>query len=74
MLVPGGGLVQAAINIYNAILFFMDRAKQIGDFVQNLTSSFASIAKGDIKGALKTIETVLVVCHWHWISWLLRLI
>jgi Domain of unknown function (DUF4157) len=59
MLVPGGGLVQAAINIYNAITFFMDRAKQIGAFVQNLTSSFASIAKGDIKGAVKTIEAVL---------------
>jgi A nuclease of the HNH/ENDO VII superfamily with conserved LHH len=59
MLVPGGGLVQAAINIYNAVTFFMDRAKQIGAFVQNLTSSFASIAKGDIKAAVKTIEAVL---------------
>jgi hypothetical protein len=59
LLLPGGGLVQAAINIYNAITFFMDRAKQIGAFVQNLTSSFASIAKGDIKGAVKTIEAVL---------------
>jgi Domain of unknown function (DUF4157)/Novel toxin 15 len=59
MLVPGGGLVQAAINIYNAITFFIDRAKQIGAFVQNLTSSFASIAKGDVKTAVKTIEAVL---------------
>jgi hypothetical protein len=60
-LVPGG-LVQDAINIYNAITFFMKHAKQIGAFVQNLTSSFASIAKGDIKTAVQKVEAVLGSC------------
>ncbi len=59
MLVPGGGLVQAAINIYNAVMFFIERAKQIGKFLKSLTSSFASIAKGDIKGAVQKIEDTL---------------
>ncbi len=59
MIIPGGGLVQAAINIYNAVMFMIERAKQIGRFIGNLTSSFAAIAKGDLPKAIEKVEAVL---------------
>jgi hypothetical protein len=59
MIVPGGGVVQAAINIYNAVMFIIERAKQIGSFVNSLTSSFAAIAQGDLSKAIPQVESVL---------------
>jgi len=56
---PVGAIIQAALAIYNTIMFFIERAKQIASLVQAVFSSIAEIAYGQIKKAANWIEKTM---------------
>lgn len=56
ILVPGGGLVQLAIKIYDTVMFIIDKMKMIASVVSSITASLASIVDGNIEGAAARVE------------------
>ncbi len=60
MVVPGAGFVQAALAIYKLIVFLIERAKQIAQFISSVVDSVADIVKGNISAAAKRIEQALI--------------
>jgi hypothetical protein len=56
---PAGALLQAALAIYNAIMFFVNNWQRISDFVSSVFSSISKIAAGDTKGASSFIEKAM---------------
>jgi hypothetical protein len=54
--VPGAGLIKAVIGIYDTIVFFIQKAKQIAKMVANFLGSIAEIAAGNIGAAADAME------------------
>ena len=56
LFIPGAGLIKAAIGIYDTIVFFIQKAKQIIQMVSNFLGSIAEIAAGNIAAAADAME------------------
>ena len=59
MLNPAGAIIQAIIATYNTIAFFIERIKQILDFVEAIVDSIANIANGKIAAAANWVEKAM---------------
>jgi hypothetical protein len=59
MLIPGAGIIRAIIGIYDTIVFFIQKAKQIIDMIGNFLGSISEIAAGNIGGAAQALENGL---------------
>lgn len=56
---PVGAFIQAIIGIYNTIMFFIERMRQIAMVVASFIDSIAAIAAGNIGTAAKRVETTM---------------
>lgn len=56
LFIPGAGIVRAVVGIYDTIVFFIQKAKQIAQMVGNFLSSIGEIAKGNIGAAAAALE------------------
>ena len=54
--IPGAGIIKAIIGIYDAIVFFIQRAKQIMQMISNFLGSISDIAAGNIGAAAEAME------------------
>ena len=59
MLNPAGAVIQAIIATYNTVMFFVEKAKQIGAVVASFIDSIADIAAGKVEGAANRVEQTL---------------
>ena len=59
LFVPGAGIIKAVIGIYDTIVFFIKKAKQIIDMIGNFLGSIAEIAAGNIGAAADAMESGL---------------
>lgn len=59
LFVPGAGIIKAVIGIYDTIVFFIQKAKQIIDMISNFLGSIADIAAGNIGAAADAMEAGL---------------
>ena len=71
---PVGALIQAAIAIYNTVMFFIERWNQIKIFVTSIFNSISNIAYGKIKGAANYIENTMAKGLTLLISFLARFV
>ena len=56
LLIPGAGIIKAIIGIYDTIVFFIKRAKDIIKMIGNFLSSISEIASGNIAAAADAME------------------
>jgi hypothetical protein len=56
LFIPGAGLIKAVIGIYDTVVFFIQKAKQIAKMIANFLSSIAEIAAGNIGAAADAME------------------
>jgi len=56
LFIPGAGLIKAAIGIYDTIVFFIQKAKQIMEMISNFLGSIGEIAAGNIGAAAEAME------------------
>lgn len=56
---PAGAIVQAILTIYNVVMFVVERAAQIMEFVESVINAVHAIATGAIGGAAARIEKAL---------------
>lgn len=54
--VPGAGIVKAIIGIYDTVMFFIQKAKQIAQMVSSFLDSVGDIVAGRIDGAAGALE------------------
>lgn len=54
--IPGAGIIKAIIGIYDTIVFFIQKAKQIAQMVSSFLGSVAEIAAGNIGAAADALE------------------
>lgn len=73
MLNPAGAFIQAIIAIYNTIMFFIERMKQIAQVAAAVIDSIAAIASGAIGAAANKVESTLAGLLTLAISFLARL-
>jgi uncharacterized protein DUF4157 len=59
LFVPGAGIVRAVIAIYDTIVFFIQKAKDIMEMIGNFLGSIAEIAAGNIGAAALALENGL---------------
>lgn len=59
LFIPGAGIVKAIIGIYDTVVFFIQRAKQIAQMVANFLSSIGDIAAGNLGAAATAMENGL---------------
>ena len=59
LFIPGAGIVKAIIGIYDTVVFFIQRAKQIAQMVGNFLGSIGEIAAGNIGAAAAAMENGL---------------
>ena len=59
LFVPGAGLVKAVIGIYDTVVFFIKKAKDIARMVANFLGSVGEIAAGNIGAAAEAMEAGL---------------
>ena len=66
LFVPGAGIIRAVIGIYDTIVFFIQKAKQIMQMIGNFLGSISEIAAGNIGAAAAAMEKGLAreVCRW----------
>jgi hypothetical protein len=57
--VPGAGIVKAIIAIYDTIVFFIQKAKQIAQMIGNFLGSIGEIVSGNIGSAADALENGL---------------
>ena len=60
MLSPAGAFIQAIIAIYNTVMFFVERLRQIAQVAASFIDSIATIAAGSIAPAADRVEQTLV--------------
>jgi hypothetical protein len=58
--VPGGAFVQVARGIYNGVLTFVEKGRQIAQVGTALLGSVSAIAAGQLAPAAQAVETTLV--------------
>lgn len=56
---PAGAIIQAIMAIYNTVVFFIERAQQIGALVEAIFESIANIAGGNIGAAANYVERTM---------------
>jgi len=71
---PAGAVIQAVTAIYNTVMFFIERGKQIAALGEAVFSSIGSIAGGNIKAAANYVEQTMGRTLPVVISFLARLI
>lgn len=59
LFIPGAGLVKAVIGIYDTVVFFIRKAKQIARMIANFLGSIGEIAAGNIGAAAAAMEAGL---------------
>ncbi|GAA0331778.1 hypothetical protein GCM10009087_47440 [Sphingomonas oligophenolica] len=73
MLSPAGALIQAIIAIYNTVMFFVERIKQIAAVAASFIDSIATIAAGNIGPAANRVEQTMAGLLTLVISFLARI-
>ncbi len=73
MLNPAGAFIQALIAIYNTIMFFVERIRQIAQVAASFIDSIASIAAGNIASAANRVEQTMAGLLTLVISFLARI-
>ncbi|HEY1137820.1 MAG TPA: hypothetical protein VGE64_10040 [Xanthomonadaceae bacterium] len=56
---PVGAIIQAILMIVNVVMFVIERAAQIMEFVESVVNSIHAIATGAIGGAISKVEQAL---------------
>lgn len=74
LLVPGGALLQACVKIYETIMFVIEKAKALMDFVGAVVDSIDNIARGNIGAARNHVEKTLAKLLPLVISFLARMV
>ena len=59
LLSPVGAFIKAAIAIYDIVMFFIERARQILELIESVVDAVTAIARGSIGGAAKLVENAL---------------
>lgn len=59
LFIPGAGIIKAIIGIYDTIVFFINKAKQIMQMISNFLGSISEIASGNIGAAADAMENGL---------------
>lgn len=73
MLSPVGAFIQAIIGIYNTVMFFVERMRQIAQVAAAVIDSIAAIANGQISGAANKVESTMAGLLTLVISFLARI-
>jgi hypothetical protein len=71
---PAGAFIQAIIAIYNTIMFFVERLRQIAQVVASFIDSISAIADGVITAAANRVEKTMAGLLTLVISFLARLV
>lgn len=71
---PAGAFVQAVIAIYNTVMFFVERLRQISQVAMSFLNSMAAIASGAIGAAANRVEQTMGGLLTLVISFLARLV
>jgi hypothetical protein len=74
LFIPGAGIVKAIIGIYDTIVFFIQKAKQIAQMIGQFLGSIGEIAAGNIGAAATAMENGLARGLSLVISFLARLL
>ena len=74
MLNPAGAFIQAVIAIYNTVMFFVERLRQIAQVAAAFIDSIAAIASGVIAAAANRVEQTMAGLLTLVISFLARLV
>lgn len=70
---PVGGFIQAIIAIYNTVMFFVERLRQIAQVAASVIDSIAAIAAGNISAAANRVEQTMTGLLTLVISFLARI-
>jgi hypothetical protein len=73
MLSPAGALIQAIIAIYNTVMFFIERLRQIAQVAASFIDAIATIAAGNIGPAANRVEQTMAGMLTLVISFLARI-
>ena len=73
MLTPVGGLIRAIMAIYDTIMFFVERLRQIAAVAASFIDAIATIAAGNIDPAANRVETTMAGLLTLVISFLARI-
>jgi len=73
MLSPAGAFIQAIIAIYNTVMFFIERLRQIAQVAASFIDSIAAIAGGAIAAAAQRVESTMAGLLTLVISFLARI-
>ncbi|HEU5132033.1 MAG TPA: hypothetical protein VFT26_08025, partial [Pyrinomonadaceae bacterium] len=57
--IPGAGIIKAIIGIYDTVVFFIQKAKQIMKMISSFLGSISEIAAGNIGAAAEAMEAGL---------------
>jgi Domain of unknown function (DUF4157)/Novel toxin 15 len=71
---PAGAFIQAIIAIYNTVMFFIERLRQIAQVAMSFIDSIAAIAAGNIGTAAARVEQTMAGLLTLVISFLARLV
>ncbi len=71
---PAGAFIQAVIAIYNTVMFFIERLRQISQVAMSFIDSIAAIASGNIDAAAARVEQTMAGLLTLVISFLARLV
>jgi hypothetical protein len=71
---PAGAFIQAIIAIYNTVMFFVERLRQIGQVAAAFIDSISAIAAGSIGTAANRVEQTMAGLLTLVISFLARLV
>ncbi len=74
LFVPGAGIIRAVVGIYDTIVFFIQKAKQIAQMVGNFLASVGEIAMGNIGAAASALEKGLATALKLVINFLAKLL
>lgn len=73
MLSPAGAIIQAIIAIYNTVMFFVERLRQIAQVAASFIDGIAAIAAGSIGAAAARVEATMAGLLTLVISFLARI-
>jgi hypothetical protein len=73
MITPAGAFIQAIIAIYNTIMFFVERIRQIAQVAASFIDSIATIASGNVAPAANRVEQTMAGLLTLVISFLARI-
>jgi hypothetical protein len=59
LLNPVAAFIKAAMAIYDIVMFFMEKAKQVLELIEAFVDGVAAVAKGSIGGAAQLVENAL---------------